>query len=260
MDQTDTQSQELVESFGWEWTERTFTDSTRTAYRRLFKDLGLWHDHHDGKVVADVCSGNGKHVWALSKLTKAKKIISVELSRPAADYQRRKFAGDLRIETFQGDAAQIEFSADFIYLFCAIQHTSDPLKILKRMIDNLNEHGELLVTFYMVTPATMLLEPLRRVLKHLPKEVLWSLTAVLAPIFMRRKAARASGYRNARFNAYDWFGGHHYQRYFLASEIEGMFNTLGIDPENIIRINKGVYKIRKDPGPVLDDQMVAFGA
>ena len=32
MDQTDTQSQESIESFGWEWTERTVTDSTRTAY------------------------------------------------------------------------------------------------------------------------------------------------------------------------------------------------------------------------------------
>ena len=193
MNQTDPQSQESVESFGWEWTERTVTDSTRTAFHRLFKDLGLWHDCHDGKVVAAVCSGNGKHIWALSRLTKAKKIISVELSRPAADYQRRKFAGDPLIKTIQGDAVQVEFAADFIYLFCAIQHTADPLRILKRMFDNLNDHGELLVTFYMVTPATMMLEPIRQVLKRLPKEVLWSVAVVFAPIFMARKAGAKPG-------------------------------------------------------------------
>jgi len=260
MNQTDPQSQESVESFGWEWTERTVTDSMRTAYHRLFRDMGLWHDHHDGKVVADVCSGNGRHVWALSRLTKAKKIISVELSQPAAEYQRQRFAGDPRIETIQGDAAQVVFAADFIYLVGAIQHTADPLKILKCLVDNLNDHGELLVAFYMVTPATMILEPIRQVLKHLPKEVLWSVAVLFAPIFMARKAAREAGFRNARHNAYDWFGGHHYQRYFVPREIEQMFDTIGISPDNVLRIRKGVYKVRKGDGPVLDDQRQAFGA
>ena len=190
MNQTDTQSQESVESFGWEWTEQTVTDSSRAAYHRLFRDMGLWYDYLDGKVVADVCSGNGRHVWALSRLTKAKKIISVELSKPAAEYQRQRFAGDPRIETIQGDAAQVAFAADFIYLVGAIQHTADPLRILKRLVENLNDSGELLVTFYMVTPATMILEPVRQVLKRLPKEMLWSVAVLFAPIFMARKAGR----------------------------------------------------------------------
>jgi hypothetical protein len=58
MNETDTQSQESIEFLGWECTERTVIDSTRTAYHWLFRDMGLWHDHHDGKVVADVCFGN----------------------------------------------------------------------------------------------------------------------------------------------------------------------------------------------------------
>ena len=152
------------------------------------------------------------------------------------------------------------FAADFIYLVGAIQHTADPLKILKRLVDNLNDGGELLVTFYMVTPATMILEPVRQVLKRLPKEVLWSVAVLFAPIFMARKAGREAGFRNARFNAYDWFGSHHYQRYFVASEIEQMFDSIGIQPENVLRIRKGVYKIRKGEGPALDDQRHAFGA
>jgi ubiquinone/menaquinone biosynthesis C-methylase UbiE len=260
MNQTDPQSQDSVESFGWEWTERTVTDSTRTAYHRLFKNMGLWHDHHDGKVLADVCSGNGRHVWALSRLTKAKKIISVELSLPAAEYQRPKFADDPRIETIQGDAAQVVFAAHFIYLVGAIQHTAEPLKVLKRLYDNLNDRGEMLITFYMKTPATMTLEPLRQVLKRLPKEALWTLTIYLAPIFMARKPARAAGYRHARHNAYDWFGGHHYQRYFAASEIERMFDAIGIPAENVLRIGNGIYKVRKGSAPALDDKKHVFGA
>ncbi len=260
MNQTDTQSQESVESFGWEWTEQTVTDSSRAAYHRLFRDMGLWYDYLDGKVVADVCSGNGRHVWALSRLTKAKKIISVELSKPAAEYQRQRFAGDPRIEMIQGDAAQVAFAADFIYLVGAIQHTADPLRILKRLVENLNDRGELLVTFYMVTPATMILEPVRQVLKRLPKEVLWSVAVLFAPIFMARKAGREAGFRNARFNAYDWFGSHHYQRYFVPREIEQMFDTIGISPDNVLRVGKGVYKVRKGEGPALDDEKYAFGA
>jgi ubiquinone/menaquinone biosynthesis C-methylase UbiE len=260
MNRTDTQSQQSVESFGWQWTEQTLTGSIRTFYNFLFRDFGLWHDHHDGRIVADVCSGNGRHVWALSRLTKARKIISVELSQPALEYQRRKFADDPRIETIQGDAAQVQFAADFIYLVCSIQHTADPLGVLKRMIDNLNDHGELAVTFYMVTPATMMLEPIRQVLKRLPKQLLWSLTVFLAPIFMTRKAGRAAGYRNARFNAYDWFGSHHYQRYFRTREIEGLLDAIGVHRDNVRCLGKGIYKVRKGSAPALDDRVQAFGA
>lgn len=197
---------------------------------------------------------------ALSRLTKAKKIISVELSHPALEYQRREFADNPRIETIQGDAAQVPFAADFIYLVCSIQHTADPLGVLKRMMDNLKVDGELVVTFYMVTPATMILEPVRQVLKRLPKEVLWSVAALFAPIFMARKAGREAGFRNARFNAYDWFGSHHYQRYFVRREIEQMFDSIGIQPGNVLRVRKGVYKVRKGEGPALDDKKCVFGA
>jgi hypothetical protein len=53
------QKQQSVASFGWQWTQQQAIDSSRTFYRRLFKDMGIWSDHFDGKVVADVCSGGG---------------------------------------------------------------------------------------------------------------------------------------------------------------------------------------------------------
>lgn len=129
------QSQDSVKSFGWQWTQQSVVDCTRTFYRRLFKDAGSWSDHHDGKVIAYVCSGNGRHVWALSQLTKAQRIISVELSHAAVEHQKRFFAADPRVALYEGDVAEVEFQADFIYLVGAIQHTSDPPCVLQRAIE-----------------------------------------------------------------------------------------------------------------------------
>lgn len=254
------QSQKSVESFGWQWTKQTVIDSTRTFHRRLFKDCGIWFDHHDGKVVADVCSGNGRHVWALANMTKAARIVSVELSLPAADYQRRFFGDAPRVQVIQGDAGEVAFKADFIYLIGAIQHVADPLAVLQRVIGNLNDRGELVVSFYMVTPSTMVLEPIRSITKYFPKAMLWFISPLLAPLFMVRKAGREMGFKNARHTAYDWFGSHQYQRYFTEPEILGMFESAGINSTNIIKLNKGFFKVRVGEGAHLDDTIHTFGA
>ena len=254
------QTQQSVDSFGWQWTQQQVIDSTRTFHRRLFKDCGIWTDHFDGKIVADVCSGGGRHIWAIRQLANPKKLISVELAQDAVNYQRQLFAGIEDIEIIQGDAATVEFQADFIYLIGAIQHTADPEGVLKRMVANLNDRGELVVSFYMVTPATMALEPIRWVTKRLPKKVLWWLSPLLAPLFMVRKAGREMGFANARHTAYDWFGSHEYQRYFREAEILEMFRSNEIDDTNVIKLQKGLYKIRKGRGAAVDDEIHAFGA
>jgi 2-polyprenyl-3-methyl-5-hydroxy-6-metoxy-1,4-benzoquinol methylase len=254
------QTQNSVESFGWQWTEQTVYDSTRTFHRRLFKDIGIWFDYLDEKIVADICSGNGRHVWALNKLTQAKKIISVELSQPAVDHQVLIFSDNPRIQVIQGDAVLVQFQADFIYMIGAIQHTSDPEGVLRRMVANLSARGELVVSFYMVTPATMAVEPIRWVTKRLPKRVLWWLSPLLAPLFMVRKTGREMGFANARHTAYDWFGSHEYQRYFREAEILGMFRSNGIHDTNVIKLQRGLYKIRKGQGASVDDEVHAFGA
>lgn len=254
------QTQGSVESFGWQWTEQTVFDSTRTFHRRLFKDCGIWSDHLDGKVVADICSGNGRHVWALTRLTKAKHIFSVELSEPAAAHQRRLFAGSDNVEVIQADAALVSFEADFIYMVGAIQHVADPGAVLRNIVGCLADRGELVVSFYMVTPATMALEPVRWITKRLPKRLLWWLSPLLAPIYLVRRTGREMGFRNARHTAYDWFGSHEYQKYFTEREILDLFASAGIDDTNVIRLQKGLYKVRRGKGAAVDDEVHAFGA
>lgn len=137
------QSQKSVESFGWQWSEQVVVDTTRTFYRRLFSDMKIWSDYLDGKVIADVGSGNGRHVWALSRLTKAKEIISVELADDAIAVQQRTLGEDPRVKIIHSDAEKAVFKADFIYMVGFIQHTERPISVLKRQIENLNEGGEL---------------------------------------------------------------------------------------------------------------------
>lgn len=254
------QSQKSVESFDWQWTEQTVVDSTRTFHRRLFKDCGIWFDHLSGKVVADVCSGNGRHVWALGELAKPSKLISVELAESAVALQRSFFVDSENVVVLQGDAAEVKFQADFIYMLGAIQHVSNPEATLRNIVGCLNEKGELVVSFYLVTPATMILEPIRAVSKRLPKRLLWWIAPFLAPLFMVRKAGREMGFMNARHTAYDWFGSHQYQRYFREPEILSLFKQCGIDETNVTRLQKGLYKVRRGPGARVDDVIHVFGA
>lgn len=253
------QSQDSVASFAFQWTERRVYETLGTFYRRYFTDMGIWHDRHDGNVVADVGSGNGRHVFALARLTRARKIISVELAEASVAHQRRTLT-DPRIEILQGDAADVAFDADFIYLAGVIQHTARPQAVLDRCMQNLRDGGELVVSFYMVTPTTQALRPVRWLTSRLPKPVLWWISPLLAPIFMVRKAGRAGGIRNARHTAYDYFGSHHYQAYFTLAQIEAMFDRAGVHPRNVLRLGKGLYRVRKGGfRPELTDEVFVFG-
>ncbi len=95
--------------------------------------------------------------------------------------------------------------------------------------------------------------------KRLPKKVLWWLSPLLAPLFMVRKTGREMGFVNARHTAYDWFGSHEYQRYFREAEILELFRCNGICDTNVIKLQKGLYKIRKGRGADVDDQVHTFG-
>lgn len=254
-----TQSQKSVESFGWQWSQQTMFETTRMFYRRLFSDMKIWIDHHDGKVIADVGSGTGHHTWALAQLTKAREIVSVELADDAVAVQRRTLT-DPRIRIIHADAEFAEFKADFIYMCGFIQHTARPLNVLKRHIENLNEGGELAVSFYMWTPATIAMEPVRYVTRRLPKRLLWLISPVLALPFIVRKTGRELGLRNARLTAYDWFGSHSYQKYFTESEILGCFAQCGIVSENVMKLARGLYRVRKGAfAGTLSDEIHLFG-
>jgi SAM-dependent methyltransferase len=206
-----------------------------------------------------VGSGNGRHTWALARLTNAKKLISVELAREAVRVQR-SYLLDPRIEIIEADAADANFKADVIFMLGFIQHVADPLAVLRRQIQNLNDGGELIVSFYMRTPTTVTLEPVRWVTKRLPKRILWAVSPLLVLPFIVRKVSREHGLKNARHTAYDWFGSHQYQRYFTEPEIDRLLRESGIHENNVLKLAKGRYRVRKGIfGSDLSDEVHLLG-
>lgn len=252
------QTEASCDSFEWQWTMKQVFDSKKTLYRKLFESRGVWFDFYDGKIVADVGSGVGRFTWGLAEMTKAKKIISVELS-PGSIEKQKSYIKDPRVEFVLGDMAQVKFNADVIFAAGVIQHTAVPIDTLKNLVTNLNEGGEILISFYLKTFTTMALEPLRFVLSRLPKKILWALSPFLAPLFMVRRAGRESGFKNAIHTVYDWFGSHACQYYFTDKQIRDYFVKCGIEPNNILCISKGLYRARKGDFPVnLDDTVIPF--
>lgn len=255
------QDSSSVESFEWQWTNLRLVDTKRNLYRRLFLKWGVWSDFYDGKVVAVIGSGGGRDVYALAEFTRAEKIYSIDLSPRVIEYQK-SYIKDARVAFSTADIAEAGYEADVILCIEVIQHTKHPEATIRNIIDNLADGGELFITFYMVTPATMTLEPIRFVTKRLPKRVLWHVfTPLMAPVFMMKKAARFGGFRNTRLDVYDWFGGHSYQYYFTDKQIRRIFCDCGIHPDNICRLDKGVYKVKKGAMPLaLDDEPMTFNA
>ena len=60
-----------------------------------------------------------------------------------------------------------------------------------------------MVVFYLWTPATIVLEPIRQIMKRLPRKLVWCFSYLLAPIYLVRKAGREFGYMNAVHTAFD---------------------------------------------------------
>lgn len=257
------QSQGSVESFEWQWTEKTVQDSLRNFHRRLFLDYGIFADHFTGKTVAYFGSGNGRHAWAISKISSPTKIISVELAQESVAHQKRTL-NDNVFEIIQGDMASVTVKADFIYLTGVIQHTESMEQTLRNAWSCLNEGGELAVSFYMWTPVTVCLEPIRQVVRRLPHSLAWVAAHFLAPIFMVRKAGREAGYKNAVHTAYDWNGSHQFQHYSTRGSINALFAEVGIDRRCVAMLRgKGNYRLKKCSQLSLDritSTFYSFGA
>ena len=240
-----TQTQNSVQSFEWQWVKRTVRDSRKNFYRRLFRDVGIYRSYFDNKVVGYFGSGGGRHVWAINELSNPQKIISVELAEGSVSYQKT-YLNSEKIEIIQGDMATVDVKVDFLYLVGVIQHTSSIEATLQNALKCLKSGGELVVSFYLWTPTTLFLEPLRQVMKRFPRKIAWALSYLLAPIYMVRKVGRESGYMNAVHTAYDWNGSHQHQHYMTRGKIKTLFKKLGVNESDVIELKaKGLYRIKK---------------
>jgi len=211
----------------------------------LFRDVGIYSNYFDNKIVGYFGSGGGRHVWAIDQLSNPTKIYSVELAKGSIEYQKT-YLNSRKIEIIQEDMASINIKVDFLYLIGVIQHTSSIEKTLKNALRCLKQGGEMVVSFYLWTPTTIILEPIRQLMKRLPRKIVWYFSYLLAPIYLVRKAGREAGYMNAVHTAYDWNGSHQYQHYMTKKRIKSLLLKLGINESDVIELKtKGLYRIRK---------------
>ena len=108
----------------------------------LFREFsGLWGDH-DGEVVLDYGCGPGNDVVGFLIHTNADKVIGMDVSRWALELARRRIALHRterdRVELIQlhDSDSRVPLADDSVdYLQCqgVLQHTSDPLSILKEL-------------------------------------------------------------------------------------------------------------------------------
>ncbi len=211
----------------------------------MFRDVGIYSNYFDNKIVGYFGSGGGRHVWAIDQLSNPTKIYSVELAKGSIEYQKT-YLNSRKIEIIQEDMASINIKVDFLYLIGVIQHTSSIEKTLKNALRCLKQGGEMVVSFYLWTPTTIILEPIRQLMKRLPRKIVWYFSYLLAPIYLVRKAGREAGYMNAVHTAYDWNGSHQYQHYMTKKRIKSLLLKLGINESDVIELKtKGLYRIRK---------------
>jgi ubiquinone/menaquinone biosynthesis C-methylase UbiE len=123
----------------------------------LFRELsGLWGDH-DGEVVLDYGCGPGNDVVGFLIHTGASRVIGMDVSRKALELARRRVAlhrvPPERVELVELTDSSPEIplpdrSVDFFQSQGVLQHTSDPLAILRELRRVQKPGGEARVMVY----------------------------------------------------------------------------------------------------------------
>ena len=123
----------------------------------LFRELsGLWGEH-DGEIVLDYGCGPGNDVVGFLIHTGARRVIGVDVSRTALELTRRRVALHRvptdRVELIElSDASPViplsDRSVDFFQCQGVLQHTSDPLSILRELRRVQKPGGEARVMVY----------------------------------------------------------------------------------------------------------------
>jgi ubiquinone/menaquinone biosynthesis C-methylase UbiE len=123
----------------------------------LFREFsGLWGEH-DGEVVLDYGCGPGNDLVGFLIHTGAEKVIGLDISREALELARRRIALHRvprdRVELIQLNDSRPQIplpdgSVDFLQSQGVLQHTSDPLSILRELHRVLKPGGEARVMVY----------------------------------------------------------------------------------------------------------------
>lgn len=249
------QTQDTVESFGFEWNElnfdQFFVNWCEHVVLRNFGSLDYFRD----RVVLECGSGSGMHArWMLEH--GARRVISLELSHSVDGVLKQNLAGfgdrSLVVQCDIADPPIRKGSVDLVYCINVVQHTESPQRTTQRLYELLGGGAELYINYYYreeKMPLSFHFRELmrRQVFSRLPNRVTLGIFRVLAGaamvpgldaaltrmLLIRGEVPKGSNYLRRKYrqtvlNSYDYFGSHRYQHYFTAGDLRRLFAASGI--------------------------------
>lgn len=247
---SNSQSQESVQSFAYEWEQFGFLFAKKGWVKYLINPLVGGLDFFKDKIVIDAGSGSGAQSRWIAEAG-AKLVISLELSDSIFTVHP-KSVGKFRKKVFaiQCDIAQppLNIKPDIVYCMNVIQHTKDPehaFLALSRLVQ-----GKTLFLFNIYDKSKhsdkklFLIKSIRVITRILPF-VLWKWLSFLCitVLFLLLKVPKlgagicrfypvAYSFKETWLNLYDLGGKHFYQEFFSKSSQEAMIKKAGLKIKN----------------------------
>ena len=241
------QSEDTVESFGFQWTWNSEMRDEADLLWRVATRFQLSPGDFAGKVVLDAGAGAGDQSrWLLGQ---GARVVSVDLSS-SIEVVARKLRDSSGWVGVQGDLMALPFAPDqmdIVYCEGVLPFTRDASVAVKELCRVTTDGGLVLATHY-ATPGSALKSRVKHSLvsylrSHLCRmdryKLLWATGALasLAYVPGLRTAVRRSGiatygdtmpdFKTTWTNTFDTYGDHAYQRYVSDADFWGYFEASG---------------------------------
>jgi ubiquinone/menaquinone biosynthesis C-methylase UbiE len=243
----DLQSQDSVESFGFQWNWCAEMRSDEDLRWRIADRFQINADNFAGKTVLDAGAGAGDQSrWLIDH---GASVVSVDLSS-AIDVVASKLRMNPHWFGVQGDITNLPFRSDqfdIVYSEGVIQHTRDSQQAISELCRVLAKGGLVLAAHYIDRSHTLFhrmrgryIEQLRKILSSQPRYRLLLITGNLAALgylpilgkFLRLSntcihSLLQPDFKTTWVNTFDAYGNHMFQSVITQDEFEGYFH--GVD-------------------------------
>lgn len=257
------QTEETVESFGFQWSWNAGMRSEKDLQWRVAERFKIQPDEFKDQLVLDAGAGAGDQSRWISG--RGASVVSVDLSA-AIEVVARKLRMQSQWVGVQGDITVLPFAGDqFDLVYCegVIQHTRDSAMTVGELLRVLRPEGRLLATHYSSATSLLgrmrigLIMGMRKRLSRMDRYKLLFVTGVLASLayfpglrYLMRRSGAASYYdlmpdfKSTWTNTFDSYGNHAYQRVIPPETFWGYFDKVA-GAERTLSDRNGIVVARK---------------
>jgi len=242
------QTEDTVESFGFQWSWNAAMRSEADLQWRVAERFQVQADDFSGKLVLDAGAGAGDQTrWMAGR---GASVVSVDLSA-AIEVVARKMRMNGQWVGVQGDITALPFDGgqfDLVYCEGVIQHTRDSALTVRELLRVLRGEGRILASHYTAARSFLgrmrigSLVALRNRLSRMDRYKLLFVTGILSGLayvpvlgfFLRRSGAAIHhglmpDFKSTWTNTFDLYGNHAFQRVLPAETFWSYFDASGAE-------------------------------